>query len=137
MKKIVLMGVLGLGLLLPAQAGTDRLIGSYKSNKEVTLAYLKTHTTLSPEQLERVSKFLGKMVVTFDAKTVTEATGAGKFSSPYTIVEETKDTITIESLDADTKKMSKSKFDVDTNGIWAIDERIKGYKERFDKVAKN
>src|SRR5271154_3970395 len=66
MKKRILTGALALALVLSAQADGDRLAGSWKSNKEATLDYLKAHTALSSEQLKRVGAILGKQILTFD-----------------------------------------------------------------------
>jgi hypothetical protein len=135
MKRIALTVIL-FTLLLPAHAGSERLIGTWKSNKAATLDYLKTHTKLTPQQLEKVGTVLGKMVFIFDAQSVTFKSGDWKFVSKYKIVEESKTTIVIESENPDTKKLEKTRLEVDANGFWTPDDKIPGYKERFDKAGK-
>jgi hypothetical protein len=136
MNKTICTAVVVFASLLSIQAGNERLIGTWKSNRDATLSYLKTHTKLTPEQLAKVSTILGKMVLVFDSQTVTEQSGDHKFTSKYKIVEETKDTITFESIDSQSKKPTRNKLELDGKGFWSPDERIAGYKERFDKVAK-
>ncbi len=135
MKGFITLLALVFGALCSAQAGSERLIGSWKSDKESTLSYLKAHTSLSGAQLDRLSPSLGKMVLTFDSQTMKAQSGDWKFSSPYKIVQETKETITIEALDPNSKKLTKTVIELDARGFWSPDERIKGYKERFNKQA--
>ncbi len=135
MKKIALM-VTAFALLLPAHAGSERLIGTWKSNRPSTLDYLKTHTKLTPQQLEKVGTALGKMVFIFDAQNVTLKSGDWKFVSKYKILEESKAVIIIESENPETKKLEKTRMELDANGFWTPDDKIPGYKERFDKTAK-
>jgi hypothetical protein len=136
MKIIILAMALWLSFSVRGLAGTERLIGTWKSNKEVTLQYLKTHTKLTQQQLDRVGTVLGKMVIVFDSERLTEKSGNWKFTTKYIIVEETKDAVTIEAEDPGTKKLTKTKFALDPSGFWTPDEKIPGYQERFDKVGK-
>lgn len=123
-------------LLLPAYAGKERLIGTWKSNKEATMAYLKTHTKLTQKQLEKVGTVLGTLTVTVDKQTVTYRNGDWKFVSNYRVVEETSKRITIESQNPETKKWERTDLEMDGEGYWVADAKIEGYKERFDKVPK-
>ncbi len=109
-------------------------MGTWKSNKEVTLAYLKIHTSLTPQQLDMVSQSLGKMTLAFDKTNLTMKTDDWKFVSPYKIISETTNSMTIESKDPNTQTLTQSKFEFDGNGFWSPDDSIPGYKERFDKL---
>ena len=135
MKKLILVSLALITFSTQLYAFGQRLIGTWKSNKEATLQYLKTHTKLTPQQLDKLGSVLGKMVIVFDSEQITEKSGNWKFTTKYTIVEETKDTVTIEAQDPQTKKLTRSKFIVDPTGLWAPDDKISGYQERFDKVA--
>ena len=115
-------------------AGNEKLIGTWKSNKDATVAYLKTHTKLTSQQLDKLATVFGKMTITFDAKNVTFKSGDWKFTSAYKVISETKDSITIESEDPGTKKPSQGKLEFDGNGFWCPDDKIPGFKEKFDKV---
>lgn len=118
-----------------AAAGENKLIGSWKSDKEATMAYLKNHTTLTPQQLEKVGTALGKMTITFTATNMIAKSGDWKFESPYKIISETKDSVTVESKDPNSGKLTQDKYEFDANGIWTVDNRIPGYKERFGRLA--
>jgi hypothetical protein len=132
MKKLI-----GLLLLLICAFSTfavgERLIGTWKSNKDGTIAYLKAHTQLTAEQLDRVSQSLGKVSLIFDQTNLTLMSGDWKFVSPYKVVSETKNSITIESKDPSTQQMSPTVFEFEAGSLWSPDDRIPGYKERFDK----
>lgn len=136
MKYLVLATLILFACSAPVHASSEKLVGTWKSNREVTLGYLKTHTKLTPQQLDRLGSILGKMVIVFDAERITEKSGSWKFTTKYKVVEETKDTITIEAADPQTKQSTKTKFTVDATGLWAPDDKVPGYQERFDKVAK-
>ncbi|MDB6121357.1 MAG: hypothetical protein JWQ71_350 [Pedosphaera sp.] len=137
MLKFIFSVVLLLGFSLSIHAGNSKLVGTWKSNKAATVDYLKSHTKLTPQQLEKVGSVLGKMVIEFDAEKMTMKSGNWKFVSKYKIVEESKDGVTIEAEDPGTKKLTKTKFELDNSGFWTPDEKIPGYKERFDKIVKS
>lgn len=120
--------------LLPVFAGNERLIGAWKSNRDTTVAYLKIHTNLSSQQLDLVSQALGKTTITFDKANVTIASDDWKFTSSYKIISESKNSMTIESQDPGTQKLTQTVFELDRIGFWTSDDRIPGYKERFEKL---
>jgi len=129
---------LGFCLLLvtcfSALAGDGRLIGNWRSDKEATLAYLKSHTRLTAQQLDKVGQMLGKMTVTFTATNLTLKSEGWKFESPYKVVSETKDSVTLESTDPGSGKLTRDKYELDANGFWTTDNRIPGFKERFIRI---
>jgi hypothetical protein len=120
---------------LSAFAGSERLVGTWKSNKDATLAYLKIHTSLTSPQLDLVARSLGKTTFTFDKANVTMESDSWKFISPYKIISETTNSMTIESQDPGTQKPTQTVLEFDSTGFWTPDDRIPGYKERFDKLA--
>jgi hypothetical protein len=134
-KNFILAALMTLSFCVRVQAGNQRLIGTWKSNKEVTLQYLKTRTKLTLQQLDKVGSVLGKMVIVFDSERMTAKSGDCKFTTKHTIVEETKNGVTIEAEDPGTKKLTRTKFTLDAAGFWTPDDKIPGYQERFDKVA--
>ena len=138
MGKLALSFLLLLSTELWTLAGTERLIGTWKSNKGATVAHLKIHTKLTPTQIEKIGSVLGEMTIAFDAESMTFAHRDWKFTTKYKIVKEEKNAITIESQDPQTKKLVKTVLEFDTSGkgFWAPEEKIEGYKERFDKVVK-
>jgi hypothetical protein len=133
-KKLIATIALIFAVLLPVSAGSERLAGTWKSNKAATLDYLKKHTKLTPQQLEKLDTILGKTVFIFDAQNVTLKSGDWKFVSKYKILEESKDLIVIESDDPQTRKPTKTRIELDAKGFWTPDDKIAGYKERFDKI---
>lgn len=122
-------------LSLSAFAGSERFIGTWKSNKAATLSYLKAHTKLTPQQLDKLGTALGTLTITFDKTNMTMRQGDWSFVSPYKIISETTNSITIESKDPTTQKISPTILELDSNGFWTPDDKIPGYKERFDKIA--
>lgn len=123
-----------LALSFPAFAGGDGLIGTWKSNKQETLVYLKAHTQMTAEELEKIGPTLGKMTMTFDKTTLTLNSGHWTFTSSYKVLSKEGNVIDFECRDPNTLKMTENKLELDGNGFWSPDDRIPGYKERFDKV---
>ena len=119
--------------IISAIADGEELIGTWKSNKEATVAYLRIHTHLTSPQLDLVAQALGKMTFTFDKTNLTTRKDDWKVVRPYKIVSETTNSVTIESKNPNTQRPGQSKFEFDGNSFWNSDDRIPGYKERFDK----
>jgi len=136
MKRLVAVGCLLLVSLsiFAASLRSKTLVGTWKSNKEATLAYLQTHTQLSREKLDMIGKALGKMTITFTTTNVVMKSGDWNFSSPYDIVSETREFVVIESNNPNTGRLTQDSFDLDGDSFWIRDARIPGYKERFDRV---
>jgi hypothetical protein len=137
MKTLVVLNIAFAFSVLSALAGPEKMQGTWKSNKGATVAYLKLHTSLNEAQINKIATVLGKMEIIVDAETMTFKQDDWKFTSKYKVISETKNTITFERDDPQTKKLTKCvvEFDASGKGFWAADEKIPGYKERFDKVA--
>jgi hypothetical protein len=135
MKKLVLTAVVLSLISLSAYAGGEKLIGTWKSNKEATLEHLKANTKLTPEQLEKIGTVLGEMKVVVTAEKLTFTHRKWKFVTGYRVIYETPTSIMIEHQD-EKRKLVKSTLDLDEKGYWSAlgSDKIPGYKERFDKV---
>ena len=120
---------------LSAFAGGGRLLGAWKSDKPGTLVYLQSHTHLTGQQLDLVAQALGKTTFTFDKTNMTVSADNWKFVSPYKIVSETPNSITFEAKDPGTQMPGTNVFEFYGDHFWSSDDRIPGYKERFDKLA--
>src|SRR5688572_2332731 len=111
---------LALGFLvlstLSMPAGPEKMLGTWKSNKSATVAHLKIHTGLTKIQIEKISTALGKMVIVIDAETFTLKQDDWKFTTKYKILSETKNTITFEAENPQTRKMEKGVFEFDASG---------------------
>jgi hypothetical protein len=136
MKHSLVLGFILIFTTLSVFAGPERMLGTWKSNKGATVAHLKIHTSLTKRQIEKLSTVLGKMLIVIDAETITLKQDDWTFTSKYKVLSEVKNTITFEAQDPQTKKLVKSVFEFDGSGkgFWTGEEKIPGYKERFDKV---
>src|SRR4026208_2610828 len=110
MNKLLVLGLLifSTSSLL---AGPERMLGTWKSNKNATVAHLKIHTALTKIQIEKISTILGKLVIVIDAETMTLKMDDWKFTTKYKILSETKNTITFEAENPQTKKIEKGVFE--------------------------
>jgi hypothetical protein len=132
MKKLTSLFLLLL-LSFSAFAGNERLIGTWKSNKEATLAYLRIHTIMTDRQLDAAAQMLGKMSLTFDQTNLTATMGTWKAVSRYKVISETKNSVTIETKDPGTGQMVSSVLEFTAGSLWTSNDAFHGYKERFDK----
>ena len=135
MKKIIVLFLLII-TAFTTFAGNERLIGIWKSNKEATLAYLKVHTKLTPQQLDKIGTALGSTTITFDQTNLVMKSGDWKYATPYKIISETENFVTVESKDPGSVKPTPTIYEFEGNSFWVADDRIPGYKERFDKLIK-
>jgi hypothetical protein len=137
MNRVFLPTFLVFTITLSSFAGAERLIGSWKSNKSATVAHLRINTRLTSAQIDKISTVLGQMVIVVDTNTMTLKHGDWTFTSNYRIVEEKTNAITVEAQDPQTKKLIKSTLELDRSGrgFWIADDKIEGFKERFDKLA--
>src|SRR5215208_736813 len=116
MKALVLAALITLSASLPAVAGTEKLIGTWKSNKGATVAHLKINTQLSRAQIEKISSVLGQMVIVIDAETMTMTHGDWKFVTKYKILDESGNLVTFEAQDPQTKRLTQDVFEFDRSG---------------------
>ena len=139
MNRFLVLGLLLTFSTFSSLAGPEKMIGTWKSNKGATVAHLKIHTALTRIQIEKISTILGKMVLVIDAETITSTHGDDKFTTKYKVLSETKNTITFEAENPQTRKIEKGVFEFDASGkgFWSSDDKIEGFKERFDKVVTN
>jgi hypothetical protein len=135
MKRIVLCWLLLGAFLLPAHADPQRLVGTWKSDRKATLDYLKQHTKLSFEELGKIDPILGKTVLIFDRKTMTAQNGDWKVVTKYAIIREEPNYVVVQTIDPKTKLLEQTRLDLDKDGIWVPEEKVPGYKERFQKVS--
>ncbi len=137
MKQFLLSCLLVCGWSVSVVAGGERLVGTWKSNKTVTLEYLKAHTTLEGAQLEKVGKLLGSREFTFKAESMTVTSdGRNLHTVSYKFLQETNGVLTFEAYDPSVRKIMPNVVEIDETGMWVTSDKIPGYKERFDKVVK-
>jgi hypothetical protein len=135
MKKLTVLAIFLSAVQLSLAADNKPWLGSWKSNKAATLQYLRANTKLTPEQLEKLGTALGRMVIVIEAERITLRDGDWKFASKYKVLSESKSSVTIESVDPETRRLTKSTIEFDGDGFWTpAEDKIPGYKERFDKI---
>ena len=63
----------------------DPLSGAWKSDKGLTISYIKSNRNTPPKTLEVYEKVLGKMLITFERGRVVTEFGGSVFDGKYTI----------------------------------------------------
>ena len=116
------------------QKGDARLSGTFVSDKEATLAYLRSTGAYTSGQLEKQGKLLGNFKVTYrDDSLVTELDGRVG-TEPFRVVERTATSVVIETMLLDKPRRFTITFTED--GYWlTVVEMRRPYKEKFRKVS--
>lgn len=110
----------------------ERLIGTWKSDKEKSLAYLRQNTKFTADQIAKLAPILGKMTITYDGKRASWKMDKDGDERPYRIVADSPQMIIIESVDSKTQKKEEEKLRFSsTNEYWISDPRVPGFAECF------
>jgi len=113
-----------------------RLEGSWRSNKDETVARWKQERVLSPVVIENFEKnVLGKMTMTYGEGKVTATLGNWKEVQPYEIVESGKDYVILEQFSILFESNLRLKLQFANGGYWVFNDAIaEGYVEKFDRL---
>lgn len=117
--------------------GDSRLQGTWRSNKEATVAAWRRANVFPAKFIDHCEKeLLGKAVLicTGDQVTTTNVSGVVE-TSIYRVIETGGDYAVMEGYDLVQKKPAKFTIRFVKDGYWVLsDEPIKGYFEKFDLV---
>ena len=113
----------------------QRLQGTWRSNKEETLARWKEEATFPPSSIARLEPLLGNTTVVFAGGKVTTTAEHWTEVSRCRLVKSGKDYVVVEQFSkVHNRHLRFVVFFVD-DGFWsASDDIIKGYIEKFDRI---
>lgn len=117
--------------------GDPRLQGTWRSNKEATVAAWRRAGVFPAKFIDHCEKeLLGKAVLTCSGNQTTATNTEGKvIISTNRVIETGGDYLVMEDYDEDQKKMVKCTIRFVKDGYWvSSDDPIKGYFEKFDLV---
>ncbi len=109
----------------------NRLSGTFVSDRQETLKYLKDTGNYTPEHLDRIGKLLGKMKITFnkDSSAIIELDG-NISQEKFKIIEVSSDRAVIEYNQCD-----KYEIIFKDDGYWATGGILSPpYMEKFKKI---
>jgi len=124
------------GLMVSAAcafAQSQELSGTYISDKEATLDYLRSTGVYSPEQLQKIGSVMGRMKVTFNGDTVMTELDEHKTSEQFKIVEQGAGYITIlTNLDGESVQ---NRIEFVSDGYWLVNPPgERPFREKFRRV---
>jgi len=124
------------GLMVSAAcafAQSQELSGTYISDKEATLDYLRSTGAYSPEQLQKIGSVMGRMKVTFNGDTVMTELDEHKTSEQFKIVEQGAGYITIlTNLDGESVQ---NRIEFVSDGYWLVNPPgERPFREKFRRV---
>ena len=124
------------GLMVSAAcafAQSQELSGTYISDKEATLDYLRSTGVYSPEQLQKIGSVMGRMKVTFNGDTVMTELDEHKTSEQFKIVERGSGYITIlTNLDGESVQ---NRIEFVSDGYWLVNPPgERPFREKFRRV---
>ena len=132
--RIPVLAVVGLMVLAAcAFAHPQELSGTFISDKEATLDYLRSTGVYSPEQLQKIGSVMGRMKVTFNGDTVMTELDEHKTSEQFKIVEQGAGYITIlTNLDGESVQ---NRIEFVSDGYWLVNPPgERPFREKFRRV---
>ena len=132
--RIPALAVVGLMVLAAcAFAQLQELSGTFISDKEATLDYLRSTGVYSPEQLQKIGSVMGRMKVTFNGDTVMTELDEHKTSEQFKIVEQGAGYITIlTNLDGESVQ---NRIEFVSDGYWLVNPPgEKPFGEKFRRL---
>ena len=111
----------------------QELSGTFVSDREATMSYLKSTGAYSPEQMEKIGSVVGKMKVAFAGDTVVTELDDHTISERFEVAEQGEDYIVIlTNLD---KEPVRNRIEFVTDGYWLISPSVeKPFREKFRRV---
>ena len=111
-----------------------RIVGSFVSDKEATISYIRTTGRLTEKQLQIYSSILGLWTIECDGKYVTGKIGTESYGRvPFNILEQTSEYTIVEmNLNGET---NKSKLIFAEDGYWLESDSVSPhFREKFTRI---
>jgi len=111
----------------------QELSGTFISDREATMSYLRSTGVYSPEQLEKIGSVMGKMKVTFTGDTVVTELDDHTTSERFEVAEQGAGHIVIlTNLD---KEPVRNRMEFVSDGYWLINPSgEKPFREKFKRI---
>jgi len=77
-------------------SASERLLGTWRSNAERTLAYWQFKEGITPVARERMASWFGKLIIKFTRTSVATEFEGAHFNSRYRVLAETATSVTVE-----------------------------------------
>ncbi len=142
MRLLIIIGLLAFaaGCSTPETGLTDhRLIGTWRSNREQTMANLfksdPSWTNATPENLQKLRSVFGQMTITYGKGTIVAHFGAREQQLGYTVVERGPDYVVIQIKGGvEDGQQERLRFVDGDKAYWIHSLQAATIEERFDKV---
>lgn len=115
-----------------------RLQGTWRSNKEETVAVWRREGVIRDKIIDQFEKdVLGKLSVTYAGRRTTSTMGDWTEVEKYRVVESGEDFVVFDRFSTVQKQKLRWRVRFVKDGYWiSSDELLKGYTEKFDRVAR-
>ncbi len=112
-----------------------RLQGTFKSDRESTMAYLQSTGAYTDKQLDAMGGLYGELVVKYHRNTYTATIDGKKIRGNFRVIEQTQDTLVIECPDGLINDTMTNRITFTDDGFWVNPYSItKPYEEKFIRV---
>ncbi|HYQ48655.1 MAG TPA: hypothetical protein VEP69_06280 [Thermodesulfovibrionales bacterium] len=111
-----------------------KLSGTFISDREATLDYLRSTGAYSEEQIAKIGSVLGKMKVTFTGDTVMTELDGSRTAEEFSVVEEGPDHIVILTNLSGEKRVS-NRIEFTSDGYWLITPGDRPFREKFRRLS--
>jgi hypothetical protein len=142
----IIIFLLSLPLGLYAQLAKEAYIGSWKSNRELTIKTLQFKREIKPELRQRFDDLFGKMIVTYTGKEViaytpaTEKSAEWRFTSEYTVVMASDTKLVFRGQNPQTKAIENTTITFEGPDRYWTSLDVSGVlegREYFDRIKTN
>lgn len=132
--KILLAAIIGLIISGCSTIADKRIVGSFISDKEATISYIRTTGKLTEKQLQIYSSILGVWTIECDGQYVYGKMGSETYDrAPFHILEQTNEYAIVEINT--NGESSRSKLIFAEDGYWLENDSVPPhFREKFKRV---
>jgi hypothetical protein len=120
--------------VIKSRSGDSRLIGTWKSDADATIAELRKSRTVTDKQEAAMRKLFGKMTITYAAKTYTTEFDGKLDTQPYQIVSKDRDSVVLKSWSPIENKEVQFRIRFTDSGTYWVDVESFAISECFRRV---
>jgi hypothetical protein len=131
---VVAVAVLVAVYLVKFRAGDPRLIGTWKSDADATIAEMRKSRAVTDKQEVALRKLFGKMTITYTAKTLTTDFEGAVDTQPYQILSKDRDSVVLKAWFSASKKDEQFRIRFTDSDTYWVDLEQFNVSECFRRV---
>ena len=131
---VLVVAVLLAVCFIKSQHGDPRLIGTWKSDADATIAELRKVRAVTEQQERAMRNLFGKMVITYAAKTFTTDFDGKLNTQPYQVMSKDRDSVVLKSWSFTANKDEQYRIRFTDSDTYWVDAEAFRISECFRRV---